>query len=671
MSMRLRLFLLTGTLIGVCVVAWPYSPSSPPPSVFDLPQLQNKTAALFQSEDYAEAERVCQTAVRLAPYDATARYNLACAQARQGKTDEALDALEKAVDLGFNNPTQLEQDDDLASLREQERFQKMLAYSVVARRTPKQPWLDHVEATPVENATVTVDEKNTVWDSRLGIFRSFFKLDETSSDSGPIADGFGEIGELLNTWQTEGTAAGNRGDLYDNHDADHSNMKYGAFPQFTRIEFAGAPKSRRLHFGLQTTFLYNGTTIGNSSTSLTSGPFWRSQPRLALTNPRTAALLYVQYRSNHLYVYPEHRDHDPGHNRNEGGGFGDVYSSSTPYLIISQGSSGSDRVFLNALAATLAAFRPEVKTKLARAGALMLTVQMIFRSCNKPVASQDDYLTGKAHPTVFEGSQLDALKMVEMAHEITEDALPPLIQLRVVREDQAVPGRDFFTAGGGERLFDTPCAVARVVRTTQYNRRMVVSAEPSADLNDRPLTYHWSVLRGDADRIRINKLNDSGSIVELVVPYHERQPIEPESPLASNRVDIGAFVHNGKYYSAPAFVTFFYLDNERRVYDAQQRISVVDYADPQFSKNYVDPVIDAPKQWRDEYHYDADGQLTGWTRIRGESTEQFTADGLLVTKTDAQGKPTEARRVRYIAAPRPKQPPIVVQQETDEIVEID
>jgi hypothetical protein len=258
-----------------------------------------------------------------------------------------------------------------------------------------------------------------------------------------------------------------------------------------------------------------------------------------------------------------------------------------------------------------------------------------------------------------------------MAHQITEDALPPLIQLRVVREDQPVPGRDFFTAGGGEQMFDTPCAVARVVRTTQYERRTVVSAGQSADLNKRPLTYHWAVLRGDADRIQIKKLNDSGSIVELVLPYHERRPISPGSPLASNRVDIGAFVHNGKYYSAPAFVTFFYLDNERRVYDAQQRITVVDYADPQYGKNYVDPVIDAPKQWRDEYHYDSDGELTGWTRIRRESTEQFTADGLLVTKTDAQGKPTEARRVRYVGTPRPNQSPGVEQEKTDEVVEID
>jgi hypothetical protein len=381
-------------------------------------------------------------------------------------------------------------------------------------------------------------------------------------------------------------------------------------------------------------------------------------------------LLFAQYRGNHLYVYPEHRDHDPGHNRDEGGGYGDVFPCNTPYMIISQGSSGSDRVFLHAVAATLAAFRPEVKTELTRTGALMPTVQMILRSCNKPVATEGDYLRGTAHPTVFEGSQLDVERMVKMAHEMSQDRLPPLAQLRVVGEDSPVPGRDYFAGPLTETLFDTPSAIARVVRGTQYMRKMVVSAEPSLDLNGRPLTYHWCVLRGDAERIEIKPLNDEGSIVELRVPYHTRRPVAPGSPLQSNRVDIGAFVHNGAYYSAPAFVTCFYLDNELRVYDEQQRIESVDYADPEVSGNYVDPLIDATKRWRDEYHYNASGELTGWTRWRGESSEQFTAEGLLVTKVDAEGRPTEARPVRYVVRSGPKQAPTLHQEETDELVSL-
>ena len=71
------------------------------------------------------------------------------------------------------------------------------------------------------------------------------------------------------------------------------------------------------------------------------------------------------------------------------------------------------------------------------------------------------------------------------------------------------------------------------------------------------------------------------------------------------------------------------------MYDEQGRIRVVDYDDPRASKNYVDPRLDVHKRWRDEYHYDAGGELAGWTRIRGDRKEQFAASGLLITATDA------------------------------------
>lgn len=677
------------------------------PSVFELPRLQLKyvqllqeTAVLLQQGDYAEAEKRCAAAVALVPHDVSAHYNLACTQARQNKTEAALSNLERAVALGFRGAAHMKQDPDLAQLREQERFQKALAAAGGPPPAAAAGWKYTIDPAAIENGVALVSEQNTAWDQALGVFRPLFKIDTAPPATNPIIQGFGPAGDLLRKWQAEGTAAGNHGDLYDNHDTDHSNMDFGSFPQLTRIKFSEAVKSRGFHHGLQAIFLYNGVTLGNSSTALVSGPFWRSQARLALTNPRTAALLHVQYFTNHLFVYPEHRDHDPGHNGQNGQGHGDVFAVNSPYLLISQGSSGSDRDFLHAVAATLAALRPDVKAELTRTGALMPTVQMILRTCYKPVATPADYLTGSAHPTVFEGSQLDLLKMVQLAHELTREMLPPVVQLKAVEEDQGVVGRDYLDiprprsgpaaaaepgkapgsgaeprppaeAGDRERLLDLPCVIARVFRTTRYVRRMVVSAEASKDLNKRPLTYHWAVLRGDAEQIKINKLNPAGSVVELLVPYHPRRPIAPGHALESNRVDIGVFVHNGTYYSAPAFVTHYYLDNEKREYDQQHRILSVDYNDPQVSKNYVEPAVDLPKNWRDAYHYDAAGKLTGWTRHRGPLKEEFTAEGLLVTKTDPQGRPLEARRVTYAVQQHADRPPTLQEVLTDELVPLD
>ena len=90
-----------------------------------------------------------------------------------------------------------------------------------------------------------------------------------------------------------------------------------------------------------------------------------------------------------------------------------------------------------------------------------------------------------------------------------------MVRVRVVEETQPVPGRDCFSAKS-ERLFDTPAAIARVHRTLAFARRMVISArEGSIDLNGRPLTFRWVILRGDPSRISIQPLNPDGSVAEV------------------------------------------------------------------------------------------------------------------------------------------------------------
>jgi hypothetical protein len=378
----------------------------------------------------------------------------------------------------------------------------------------------------------------------------------------------GPIGDLLRKWYAAGTAAGNTGDYYDNRDRDHSPLNLAPWPQLDQVTYTPEERKKRLDWAAQWKILAT-VTFGNSSTS---APvlFGGSNVRLYQTNPGSMDILYEQYRKNNLYIYPAHHDHHPGHNGKPF--YGDVYPANSPYLITSQGSSGSDQPFMRALPYTLAAFRPEVKKTLIKEGLLMPTLQMIFRSSNKHLKAPREYLSGKAHPPVFEGAWVDDLKMVQAAHDIRPGNIPPLVQLKVVKEDAAVYGKDFFDPGRQEKLCDTPCAIARVVRGGKYVRRMVVSAKESLDVNKKPLTYHWVVLRGDAGRIKIKPLNRVASVVELLVPYHERAKVDPASALESNRVDIGAFVHNGTYYSAPGFVTFFSLDNEARAYDKDGRL---------------------------------------------------------------------------------------------------
>jgi len=75
-----------------------------------------------RAKRFEEGLAVDQELVRRAPKDSTVRYNLACSLALLGRKEEALDALEQSVALGYGDPEHLLADDDLASLREEERF---------------------------------------------------------------------------------------------------------------------------------------------------------------------------------------------------------------------------------------------------------------------------------------------------------------------------------------------------------------------------------------------------------------------------------------------------------------------------------------------------------------------------------------------------------------------
>jgi hypothetical protein len=627
--------------------------------------LEAKLAPALKARQWDEAEKICRQMVQEAPFYPHSYYNLACLMAIKGQTNEAFAFLDDAIAKGYNNPEHLRNDADLAALRADERFAKVIERA----QTAKPPAVREAHATVVTNHIAWVSDSNTALVQ--GIYRAVFQLDRTEAARQGICNLRSEAGDRLRRWWTNGTAAGNVGDLYDNRDADHSNLDPWNFPQLTYVEYGPEAVSLKLHWGVAEHLVINGgVVVGNASVAATSGAYWRSMTRAAYTSGQTLGLLQLQYFGNQLYLYPSHHDYMVGHNGKtpdgRAGGYGDVYPANAPYTITSLGSSGSDQAFLQAVMATLAAFRPEVKKLLVEKGMLMPTVQYIFRASNRQVARPEDYLTGPAHPPVFDAQHLNVLKMVEMAQAMTRETTPPMAILKVVEEDRPAPGRDLFDSVATEELFTTPCAVARVMRSTQYRRRMVISLESSGDLNNRPLKYHCVVLQGDAEAIRIKPLNEAGTRFELSVPWQGRRPVRPDAMLDSNRIDIGVFAHNGIHYSPPSFVTWYCPDNEDRVYGRNDRIQAVTYTGADESGNYVDPMVQLAKSWKDEYHYDQDGALTGWTRRRGAKTEEFTPAGELIIARSEDGRPLKTRPVRYAPHPRGTSQPMVVEEVVDE-----
>lgn len=75
----------------------------------------------------AEGLKMDRKLVRLQPENATAHYNLACSLALIRRKAQALKALERAIELGYDDDEWMQNDPDLAGLRDHPSFKKLLA----------------------------------------------------------------------------------------------------------------------------------------------------------------------------------------------------------------------------------------------------------------------------------------------------------------------------------------------------------------------------------------------------------------------------------------------------------------------------------------------------------------------------------------------------------------
>ncbi len=610
------------------------APAPPLPPVLEVPGLARGLSGLgtlLMTGADREAERlIAGLAARFAD-----RPELALAEARlaldRGDRAAALAALAKAADLGAGS---------VRALLARAPFDRLagdpeaLALADRVAETLRPP------PAPADGRDVPVTVAATGWDpARLAFVP---RIEMPTADVRPLrpADRFGPLASEVNRRYRRGDAAGHVRVLYDNRDRDHSGLQLRFFPQLARTRYGPGVRQLGLDYGPNTEILFDAITFGNSSTALTRGPLWRSQARRQLTEPGWVQRLARQYEANHLYVYPEHRDHDPGR--------GDLFPANTPYQLISQGSSGSDRPFLFNIALALAALQPETRDRAEAEGLIAPTLQLILRRAMALAPEDAGYLDGTAHPTAFEAHRLDKARVVEIAARLRADALPPMVRLEVLDEAPLDPaGPDAAAAFLGERLFDTPSAIARIHRRTGQTLRMRISAAGTRDPNGRPLAFFWRVLRGDAARIRIETSAD-GSEATLTIPWHEPAPIPGDPERLSHRVDIGVFAHNGVELSAPAFLSVSYPPRERRVYDDAGRIRILDHADPARAKRYADPMLFAERAWSDRFLYDGAGTLIGWDRKTAEGTARFTAAGDRVLSRDGAGRPRAAERVRYV-----------------------
>lgn len=415
-------------------------------------------------------------------------------------------------------------------------------------------------------------------------FLAFITLGLSTVFAQPVTTRSDGIARLLNEWFVNGTAAGLKAITYENRDGQHSPLNTALYPSLQVFKATENDKGAA-------TVLRSQPTVGNCSMASAAEQLG-CLPRLYMMDPGGNRFLAQQYLSNNLFIYPEHQDYDIG--ANGIGGYGDLLPLNTPSLLISQGSSSSDQPFLQASLSAIAAFPPDTQKLLIEKGFLMPTLQSIFRRSNKMVQTPEDYFTGKAHPPVFDGAQLDEEKMVRIAHEMTPDKIPPLVLLQVIEETQVEADKNYFELAGTYlwQLSNTPISIARILRGNEAEHGMLISMEKTLNSQKGALQIRAAVLQGDPRFVRIESSPDK-PFMRLRVRW--QPPVTTTTGIRSHRIDIGIFADNGTTISAPAIISFYMLPNEMHFYDEQGRVSEIHYQthNPDFGL----PATDKDPRW--------------------------------------------------------------------------
>lgn len=94
---------------------------------------------LLNRGDYQGGRRMFQSLIILNPEDKISTYNMACAEALLGNTSEAILALYRSCELGYNNFDHMNRDTDLDSIRNHPEYEQLLLQYNLDYKPPVAP----------------------------------------------------------------------------------------------------------------------------------------------------------------------------------------------------------------------------------------------------------------------------------------------------------------------------------------------------------------------------------------------------------------------------------------------------------------------------------------------------------------------------------------------------
>lgn len=261
------------------------------------------------------------------------------------------------------------------------------------------------------------------------------------------------------------------------------------------------------------------------------------------------------YENNVLFVSPSIRSFSQG----------DIFTTLTPFIINSDGASGSDSVLLYPIIAASASISPTLKDRILASKTLVPTLMYLFKS------SYYDYEDPNAHhvslkmPSEYLDKKLDPIpgkpvnyqyeiapsdpapllnKIIENAKNLTH--IPPIARMKVY---------DVVVTNTGTRDYKIPNFYEDLTYLFKSALRDGENIEFVVDLYDswsekEIKSYHFKLLRGNAV---IEKMNPDGSILKIKIPFQKKDT------RLDTRTDILLYVNDGKYNSAPAYISVKHL----------------------------------------------------------------------------------------------------------------
>lgn len=118
------------------------------PAAADPDVLAKQAIDAYRNKDFARSADLFVAAIDAGGEGAELLYNAACASALAGRTDAGFALLVRAVAAGYDDPTQITKDSDLASLHQDTRWGTLVQKLESAARRRKLMWNNPLFATP-------------------------------------------------------------------------------------------------------------------------------------------------------------------------------------------------------------------------------------------------------------------------------------------------------------------------------------------------------------------------------------------------------------------------------------------------------------------------------------------------------------------------------------------